>query len=384
MKKIAILTFSYGTNYGGTLQCLALYKTLKKMGYEDIEIINYIPKNFYSLKSKFLAGIGLTKNINSNIRSLNSIVHKSFIKFKNVDKLIKKFEDFRQTNMKISEIVTKEQFENKLTKYDAILVGSDQVWSVQEGLTEAREIYYLMNCKEYKNKRISYAACSGVNKYFEADKEQLKKALNDFDYISVRNNHTFSLVKEIIGKEVMITSDPTILYDFKPYIKNLNKEKYILVYILGSEINGGHEQVIKKVKEKYGQIKIVSIGIPFAGSGRLQFYDWADENIFDASPEDWISYIKNAEFVYTDSYHGVIFSMKFNKPFLSYYSEKARASRFIDLASRYEVQDYIVESVEDMKKKNSLNKNLDYTKVDKMFEEHKKISLEFLRKALES
>lgn len=160
------------------------------------------------------------------------------------------------------------------------------------------------------------------------------------------------------------------------------KEKYIFTYILGADIKEGNEKVIEEIKKIYGNIKVVAVGIPFAMSGGLNFYPWADEVIYDAAPEDWLNYIKNAEFIYTDSYHGALFSMKFHKPFLAYYSEKNRAPRFMDLAERYNIDRYIVNTLEEAIEKESICKEIDYTEIDKLIDEHKKYSMDFLKRAL--
>ena len=76
------------------------------------------------------------------------------------------------------------------------------------------------------------------------------------------------------------------MYDYKEFLKeNFINQKYILTYILGKDIKEGNENVIKKIKEIYGDIKVIALGIPFAPSGGLQEYPWADKVIYDASPE---------------------------------------------------------------------------------------------------
>lgn len=374
-KKIGILTFNYGCNYGGTLQCIGLYKALKQLKLEkNIEIIDYIPPNMYDKKIKYLIGTGISRNINENIRKTLKIMKSFFIKLRYVDSALEKFDKFRKenSNMRLYNI-------NEIQDiYDSIIVGSDQVWNVT---SQMNGTYFLEGIEGVK--KISYAACSGSDFYKKDDEERLRKSINDFQYISVRNNHTYNFVKRLTGKEPEIVCDPSILYDYKEYLtKDKPKEKYILTYILGNEINGGHKKVLEEIKSKVGDIKIIALGIAYAGSGSLQFYPWADEVIYDASPEDWLNLINNAEFIYTDSYHGVLFSMKFHKDFLGYYSEKARASRFIDLSERYDVGDWIVNDIKEISEKNSFGKKIDYNKIDVLLEKHREYSMSFLKKAL--
>lgn len=369
MKKIGILTFSYGSNYGGTLQCVGLYKFIKKNFDKEIEVINFIPKNKYSLKNLYLLGAVNYKKID---------LKKLLIKIRYAKKTIEKFDIFRKKEMEITQILTEKNVDSKIKDYETVIVGSDQVWNVVGGL---RETYFLKNIENIN--KISYAACSGSDFYQESDREKLKESIEKFNHISVRNNHTYNFVKNLTDKSSEIVCDPSILYDYKEYLNNKkSKEKYILTYILGSEINGGHIKVLEEIKKKIGVTKIIAVGIAYAGSGSLQFYPWADEIRYDLSPEEWLNLINNAEFIYTDSYHGVLFSMKFHKKFLSYYSEKGRASRFIDLAKRYNVEEWIVNDSKEIFEKKSLEKTPNYEEIDKLLEEHRKYSINFLKKAL--
>lgn len=377
MKKIGILTFSYGCNYGGTLQCLGLYKTLKKFK-KEIEVIDYIPSGSYSKMKKYISGSGISPNVKDTLNKILKdplkIIKSIYIKLKYINSAIDKFDRFREINLKMNEY----KFEELSSRYDKIIVGSDQIWNVTRKMNG---VYFLENLLNIN--KISYAACSGSDFYKEEDKEKLKNAISDFNYISVRNNHTHSFTKRLTGKNPEIVCDPSILYDYKEYLtQEKPAEKYILTYILGSEIKGGHDEVLKRIKEKFGNIKVIAIGIAYAGSGSLQFYPWADEVLYDASPEDWLNLINNAEFIYTDSYHGVLFSMKFHKKFLAYYAEKGRASRFIDLAERYEVGNWVVNSTKEISEKDSLKKEINYEKVDELLSIHREYSLNFLKKAL--
>lgn len=374
MKKIGILTYSYGTNYGGTLQCLGIYKTLKNIGVK-VTILMYIPTNIYSFKHKYILGSGINKNIIKSCKKEN--IMKLLIKLVSVNRIIKKFNSFRKNNMILSKESSNLKDILQEEKNNFIIVGSDQVWS-------GEKIYFLNDIDGKKIEKISYAACSGKDYFKEEDKEFLSTALSKFKNISVRNEHTRSFVERLTGNSPEIVCDPSILYDYKEFLTLTKpKEKYILTYILGEDIKEGNTKAIEEIKKIHGNIKVIAIGIPFAISGSLRFYPWADKVIYDASPEDWLNYINNAEFVYTDSYHGALFSMKFHKPFLAYYSEKNRAPRFIDLAKRYAVDKYIVNTLGEAIEKKSICKEIDYTEIDRLLDEHRKYSMEFLKRALE-
>lgn len=375
MKKIGILTYCFGSNYGGTLQCFGLYNTLKKMGY-DVKVINYIPGRIYSLRGKYINGSGIRKNIIRNLFNLKIILKKLKIKLKYVNKILIKFELFRKKNLILTEKDNSIERIIARNNFDYVIVGSDQVWNETSK-------FFLNEVNNSKIQKISYAACSGTEFYNLKDEKYLQEALKKFKYISVRNQHTKKFVEKLIKISPKIVCDPSILENYKDFLsKEKIKEKYIFTYILGADIKEGNEKVIEEIKKIYGNIKVVAVGIPFAMSGGLNFYPWADEVIYDAAPEDWLNYIKNAEFIYTDSYHGALFSMKFHKPFLAYYSEKNRAPRFMDLAERYNIDRYIVNTLEEAIEKESICKEIDYTEIDKLIDEHKKYSMDFLKRAL--
>ncbi|MGL5357204.1 MAG: polysaccharide pyruvyl transferase family protein [Cetobacterium sp.] len=369
MKKIGLLSFSYGSNFGGTLQCLATYKVLKDIFKKDVKVLNYVPNKLYNFKSLYISGTKTKGKLDFK---------KLYTKLKYVKSGIDKFNNFREKELNMTEVLNEESFKIKAEEYTDLIVGSDQVWNVGGGF---RGTYFFEDITGPN--KISYAACSGSDYYQEKDKERLEKSIKDYNYISVRNKHTHNFVKRLTGKDAEVVCDPSILYDYKEYLTvEKPAEKYILTYILGSEIDGGHRKVLEEIKKKVGNVKIIAIGIAYAGSGSLQFYPWADKVLYDASPEDWLNLINNAEFIYTDSYHGVLFSMKFHKRFISYYAEKERASRFIDLAERYEVGDWIVNSTDEIARKNSIEKPVDYKKVDKLLDIHREYSMNFLKRAL--
>lgn len=376
MKKIGILTLHYSNNYGAVLQALALQKIIQSMGHE-VEVIHYVPSSYSAAKK-----VGYIELIKKTIKKryedsrLISLIKKTIIIKKHSEKLINKFNAFRAKEMILSEMVDENLLLSMLNDYDAIVVGSDQVWCPY---LRKRPEYYLNFGNRFVGNKISYAADSTVKDVDCEDLVNLKSALEEFNYISVRNKHSFEFVKAITGKEVEIVADPTILYNFDKYCLK-NKERYILVYILGKEINGTHFKAIEKIKEKYGDLPVYSIKSPTTNFDLTCF---ADKTMYDLDPAEWLNLFTNASFVYTDSYHGVLFSLKFHKPFLAYYTERLRATRFIDLGERYCIDRYIVQSVDEIERKGSLNIKPDFDLTDKLLEKHRKISMAFLEKALD-
>lgn len=377
MGKVGILTFHYSNNYGGVLQALSLHNTVKSLGY-DVEVINFIPSNYKPQKT--IGNLGLRKNIFKNkIKDLNivNISKKISIMNKYSEAVTNKVNLYRDKNMNLSEQVDENSLKDILGNYSAIIVGSDQVWNPSQ---RKSPIYFLDFKNNYKDKKISYAADSTVKDISSEDLNTLESALSEFDHISVRNEHSFDFVKTIINKEVEIVADPTLLCDFKTNLEDPNeKGEYILTYVLGEEIEGSHFKAIEKIKNKYGNLPVYSIKIP---TMKFELSPYADKVFYDLDPDGWIDMFKKAKFIYTDSFHGVLFSMKYHKPFLAYYTERLRATRFIDLGKRYGIDKYIVQNTKEINTKGSLDLLPNYNSIDNIIKDQKNSSLEFLKKAL--
>lgn len=376
-EKIGILTFHYSNNYGAVLQSLSLQRVIENMGF-SVEIINFVPSNYKP--TMIIDKLGLRKNIfRNNLSAFNIIKQYKKIKIMKAysAKITDNFNEFRMQEVKLSRQVNEKTLKSILKDYDTIIVGSDQVWNPSQ---RKRPEYFLNFNDKFEGKKISYAADSTTKEIDNYNIITLKESIEDFDYISVRNVHSFEFVKAITNRHPVIVADPTLLYDFDDF--TLDKEKpedYILAYILGKEIKGSHKKALEKIKKVYGDLPVYSIKIP---TMNFEFSEFADRTFYDLNPTEWLNMIKNAKFVYTDSFHGVLFSIKYNKPFLAYYTEVLRATRFVDLRERYNIEKYIVENIEEIDEKKSIDVFPDYLKTKSLIEEHREYSLKFLNKAL--
>ncbi len=377
MKKIGILTFHYSNNYGGVLQALCLQNVVESLGY-DVEVINFVPS--YYKPFNVIANLGIRKNIFKNkIADLNIIdISKkiSIMKTKS-QSITNKFNIFREKNMNLSKQVDENSLKSILNNYEVIIVGSDQIWNPSQ---RKKPEYFLDFGTKFNGRKISYAADSTTKDVNSEDIDKLKRALSEFSHISVRNKHSFDFVNSIISKDVEVVADPTVLYDFTVNSKsNEIKEDYILAYVLGKEIDGTHNKALELIKNKFGNLPVYSIKIP---TMNFELSHFADKVFYDLDPEDWLNMLKNAKFIYTDSFHGVLFSLKYHKPFLAYYTEEVRATRFIDLGKRYEIGKYIVQNVDEIDKNEILESVPDFKAIDSILYKQRYTSLKFLENAL--
>lgn len=297
---IAILTHPLGANYGGILQAFALSTYLKNKGFNVI-VLNRRP-NLPFIKK--IIKIFLEK---INHPRYNNPKYKKLIQFTN------KYINYS------SPLLSTHELSNyiKKNKIDYVIVGSDQVWRTSFSLRYG--FNYFLDFVPSGVKKIAYAASFGLSKweYSEDDTNKIIGLVNDFKSISVREDEGVILCKNYLGIKVEHVLDPTMLLRDTDYDKITSKrlidKNYILVYWLGAieEKNS----IVNKFKK---QNKII-IDISLRANEPL------------CSIEDWLSYIKYADYVVTDSFHGCVFSILFQKQFTVYSNISGGNSRLNSL-----------------------------------------------------
>lgn len=355
MKKIAIISeLSNKTmNYGNRLQSYALNKYLSSNDFADEVhslILNFenrkyilVEKLIYELKMFIKRILGFLRIIKSKKVSLSRENETSMF-----EKRLSNSQRFTR-RITTNEIDSLEQMQSE--NYDTVIVGSDIVWK-QERVAVDRMRFLDF---ELKNpfKKISYAASFGGVLIPKNSKKYIKKYLDDFQAISVREKTSVGLLEGIGVKNAVHVCDPTLLLTKEEWsavaepVKGI-REKYIFVYLLGKDIE--HRNLIEKLASK-NSLKVVTI--PHANDN----YDDVDDNfgdyrVMDASPENWIWLIKNAEYVITDSFHATVFSVIFSKKYL--------------VAKRYWVQDINVRMTDFLETIGEQDKFVDISSVESL------------------
>ena len=373
---------NYKSNYGGILQCLALQSVIQEMGH-DVDIIRfeYLQKDLRSrLRSLFIGSpqkiLGLINGICYSI--LCKIREKRYPLSK---RLLCRNEEFISNNIHYTELCNEETIGTLVEKnnYDVIIIGSDKIWGA---VSRSQLVYFGEWDPIYKGKFVSYAACSSQKKIPKFNDKKIGGLLKKFSGVSVRDKHTLSLISHYENLNPKLVLDPTFLYNFPNLVNmdNPDTEPYILTYILGREISGGHNMMLEKIKKEIGNCKVKSIVLTNQTTDIVRY---SDEVIFDATPVEWINLIKNSLFVYTDSFHGAVFSLKFGKNFIAYYRERNRASRLIDLGEQFGIQNCICASAQEADVNVAISA-LRYDLIIKEIEKEKQKSLEFLSNAISS
>ncbi len=186
-----------------------------------------------------------------------------------------------------------------------LYVGSDQIWSTAE---EKIDSFYYLQFSNNK-KKISYAPSIGKKLIGEKVKSQFIKYVKEFDFLSVREKTAANIINDSLNIMPKVVADPTLLFTDVEWCELLNlkenydKDEYIFAYFLTK--NKNYYKVVRKFAKKNG-LRIIS-NIELRES-------CGEETVMDTS--DFVNYLKNAKYVFTDSYHGLIFSIIFNKQFL--------------------------------------------------------------------
>lgn len=361
--KIAILTQPLGHNYGGILQNYALQQVLIKLGHEPITL----EKDYRQHISVIRLIIELPKRIFSKYilqRRKYIFNEKRYnINYKNVWKQLSPFV-LRYTN----HIYIKNYYSVKTEKFDAFIVGSDQVWRPKYNGTNLNNMFLSFIPQNSQIKRIAYAVSFGSAEW-EFNEEQTsicKDLIKNFDAVSTREIDGVGLCQRFLNRDdALNVLDPTLLLEKEDYLKLCadisRSENLLFAYIL--DVDNESKSILMSIAEKFGlQLKIVG----------------ADE-CCTLTVEEWIAMFRDAKMVITDSFHGTIFSIIFNKEFYSITNQSRGGSRFESLLSQFNLSNRLFNNILDIKP--SLNLiNWDEVKSNKRLKQ--KVSTDFLIKNL--
>ena len=296
--KVGILTFHCAHNYGAVLQAYALQQYISQLGH-TVEIIDIRP-----------SFLGYRRNV---IRQCISFKH-PFESIKRLRDEMKIYKLRQQRWDGFNNFITKrlhlsERCNQVPDNFDAYIVGSDQVWNMKT----TRGLYppYFCDFGFPKQKKIyaSYAASMEITEFSQQQKSLLQRKLSIFDFIGVREDKMVGLIENLIGRDVYKNLDPTLLVDTKIWeslpLYPVQSKKYVLLYKVWSDNNS--RRIAQLIANKLG-------------AEVIELVSWLDvktnHNKYQAAtPEMFVSLIKYADYVVTDSFHGTAFSIIFQKDF---------------------------------------------------------------------
>ena len=388
MRKIALVTCYFQHNYGSQLQALATQMVCDKMNWpnETICIDGLRPE---INKAKYQYFLSRCLDINT-IKDKMATVRKGFAKRFNKEYATKLrtrddlFNRFAQEKFHLSPTYnSKAELGKNAEKYSAFIVGSDQLW-LPSNITAD---YYTLNFVPDNQgiRKVAYATSFGVAQLPAKQARLARMFLPRFDYIMVREESGKKLVKQLINREVPIVCDPTLLFRAEEWgtiipQKNRINEPYILCYFLG---NNPKQRTWAKELARITHLKIVQL--PNLDEYIKSDEGFADYPLYDVDPLDFVSLIRDARYVLTDSFHCTALSALHQKTFFCFrrYQNDGAVStngRLYSLLKNIGLSERMLtanEPVEDC-----LQMQIDYTAVNGCIEQMRQFSIESLKSSI--
>ncbi len=342
-KKVGIATFIDSINYGALLQAYALGQYLSST---DCQVYYITSKDIKSSASyigikKLFYELIAQKRISAKETTFSKFRDKYFALIDNVEAL------------------------------DILICGSDQIWNIQ--ITEGYDsVYWGEGCKC----SIGYAVSCGELELLKDTIDIFREKVKNFSAISVRENDLARLTSEVFGKKCSVVCDPSLLLTASDYEKISNpirliKKDYVLIYQMGK--NSFLYSVAKKIAKKKG-LRIIEINNNMFDY-LFKFYP----RFYSRSVEDFLALFRDASYIVTNSFHGTVFSLIYQKPFYSIKS-KSRNARIIDLLSRIGLEERILEMAQNIEQ--FIPIDINYEEVNVELERFIKESKQFLNEAI--
>ncbi len=352
---VALLSYHFWYNYGTCFQAYALWKCLKEEGIEseyiDIGWKYPIPLDLYLTNHWIYQRPGcsyvyiirhFTRCIKSAIRQrkLSMTAYVDYVLYSNN----KKFDSFHRHYIKESQPYDTEVLATIESKYQMFIVGSDQVWN-PNNCDKKYYVHFLLDFVKDFSKKISYASSIGVTEVSKEYESLLFQYLKDFSHISCREKTGKELLENLLNKKVEHVLDPTLLLTADKWRKLAKYDKrndaYIMCYILGDKQN--IVEFAMKLARKKGRDLVIVTATP---SIIMKYSSYIATGI---GPREFIGLLSKCSCFITDSFHGTVFAINFNKNFYSfmkrsgdYYSSDN--SRIPDILRQFNLLNRLIEN----------------------------------------
>lgn len=341
--KVCIVTLYNSINSGSFWQAYALGIAIKKMGHE---VVYLKIKRYKKAEIKRIIKRTLKFGVNG---------------FKKQYKMHKDFKESQKKAFNIIKNNTKD-FED----VDLFILGSDTIWNLEsKNLENQRNVFF---GGRFKNKKVISYAASIANTSEEKLKEHndIQIMLKNIEDISVRDDYTYNVVKNIVSRDITLVCDPTLLLDksdYSSYAKRKENDKYMFLYLF-SKLSREQEEKMKLFAKQHN-LKIIS------GYDEINYNDKCIAN----SPDEFLNYMYYADYIITDTFHGTVFSVNLRKQFVSINRNKKKVNDFLD---KCDLNDRLI----DESNINKLEEVIDYKKTEECLSVFKKASIDYLKKYL--
>lgn len=367
--KIGILTLPLEVNYGGILQAFAMQKVLKKMGHEVFTIDRHRRRRYPSLSIHFAGYFKRLFHHYILMKKTVSVKWNPFISEEEFKTISKETQRFINHNIQLTRQVYPEQLSSIDDEYqfDAYIVGSDQVW-----LDYYCPDSFLAFVKRPNVKRVFYAASCGKRSIFDHPTKVLlcKKLVKAFSGVSVREESLVPVCKKTLGVDAEWVLDPTLLIDKEEYLEATNchvdKSPILFSYILDD--NTGKESIINAISNLLG------LSVVNGNKG-------TKDKVYP-SVDDWIHNLARSEFVITDSFHGTVFAILFNKPFLTIANARRGIARFHSLLDKFGLRERLISETQLDSISKIVKQSIDFSTINSILTKERARSLEYFTKSL--
>lgn len=378
--KVAVISSYYHNwNMGGLLQAYALNRAIRDLGY-DAEHIRFC------YAEPAAPGGALQKRVRTVLtrhRLSSELIERFFTFLHHEAKNRKNFRDFHDHEIHGSVACCDAITAEKLNRhYDVFVTGSDQIWNPEFWSNRLLGVFGLLFVARGK-RTLSYAASIGSEQAVAGKEDVFRAILEKLDYVSVREAAAQTCLQPLTNKPVQVVADPTLLLEPSDWVKETAERQadapYLFAYFL--------EETTKHTAQLHAAAEQLSLPVYCISTEKGQYIrPGKDCQICDAGPREFLSYIRNADMIVTNSFHGVVFSVVFQKPFLAVkrYRDTDRASannRITDFLHMLGLEDRLLEDGE-MPNTKQLCRPIDYDRVLKRLEKLRADSLAWLKEAL--
>lgn len=368
--KVGIITMHKVINFGSALQAYALQKKIEDLAC-DVEIIDYKYPNFIH-KDKVSWFSGLVKNI---VHYINCAI----VGFPNI-RQAERYKRVWKEHFHLSHksYKTEDELKKDCPTYDIYMTGSDQVWNSHFTKSDSS---FLLEFAPTDKRKCAYSSSFAYDYIPVEYKYLFEKNLPFYEHISVREESGVGLVKNIIGKDVPVVCDPTLLLSkeewatFAKGAKKYIKKPYILVYILTYSFDPFPEvdYIVNEIQ------RLTGLNVVHLDAGRRDYFKPNSMVVKDAGPKEFVDLFLNAEFIITTSFHGTVFSINFEKTFYSIIKTDNPDSRISSVLKLTGLQERGIAANE---KKINLD-DVDYTMSSKKLDQFRNLSVNYLKSCLE-
>ena len=364
--KIAIITFHDTFNFGATLQCAALFRYLSSQGH-CVLVINYMPEYVRRKKSagRLFSGlkeiIGFVPKCKAFFKAISYFSHVFSFHRRNV-----LYQDFLSRHVERTDVISDPRSIGAINA-DFYICGSDQIWNPNLTGGDFDSAFFL---NPVSGRKAAYGVSTGETDLF-AYSDRLRELTSEFESISARESKTAGELSSILNRKIETVLDPSLLLDEEDYREMESaipdEEPYVLVYTV-SPAPAANAGALKIAADKGWKILDISphpfIKIPGA------------KKIDHIGPGEFLTYIKQAEFIITNSYHGTVFSILYKKYFFSFPNRK-RSGRTIELLRTLGLRDRLTKYAEFI-----TYEMINYDKVFEKLDQARKSSYAYLHQSI--